>query len=137
MSFEGEIAGAIGERVSIRLRDGQSFRDLLGVLQSETTLIRRDGSTATFNPTEIAYFRVVPVFNRKNLANKELGIYETASRALATISGDVVRIYACGPTVYRDAHIGNMRTFLLTDLIRRALSLNGTDPIVTGKHSLS
>jgi cysteinyl-tRNA synthetase len=130
MGFEGEIAGAIGERVSIRLRDGQSFRDLLGVLQSETTLIRRDGSTATFDPTEIAYFRVVPVFNRKNLANKELGLYETASRALATISGDVVRIYACGPTVYRDAHIGNMRTFLLTDLIRRALSLNGTESIV-------
>jgi cysteinyl-tRNA synthetase len=29
-------------------------------------------------------------------------------------------IYACGPTVYRFAHVGNMRTFLLTDLIRRA-----------------
>jgi cysteinyl-tRNA synthetase len=29
-------------------------------------------------------------------------------------------IYACGPTVYRYAHVGNMRTFLLTDLIRRA-----------------
>ncbi len=28
-------------------------------------------------------------------------------------------LYACGPTVYRDAHVGNMRTFLLTDLIRR------------------
>ena len=70
-SFEGEIAGAIGERVSIRLRDGQSFRDLLGVLQSETTLIRRDGSTATFDPSEIAYFRVVPVFNRKNLESHD------------------------------------------------------------------
>jgi cysteinyl-tRNA synthetase len=31
----------------------------------------------------------------------------------------LLRIYACGPTVYRDAHVGNMRTFLLTDLIRR------------------
>jgi cysteinyl-tRNA synthetase len=130
MSFEGVIAGAIGERVSIRLRDGQSFRDLLGVLQSETTLIRRDGSTATFDPAEIAYFRVVPVFNRKNLAIQNLHLYETASRKLATISGDVIRIYACGPTVYRDAHIGNMRTFLLTDLIRRTLSLNGTESIV-------
>ena len=29
-------------------------------------------------------------------------------------------IYACGPTVYRDAHVGNMRTFLLLDLLRRA-----------------
>ncbi|MDA3022104.1 MAG: cysteine--tRNA ligase, partial [Actinomycetota bacterium] len=31
----------------------------------------------------------------------------------------LLRVYACGPTVYRDAHVGNMRTFLLTDLIRR------------------
>ena len=28
-------------------------------------------------------------------------------------------VYACGPTVYRYAHVGNLRTFLLTDLIRR------------------
>jgi len=34
-------------------------------------------------------------------------------------------IYACGPTVYRDAHVGNMRTFLLLDLLRRAASLSG------------
>ena len=34
-------------------------------------------------------------------------------------------MYACGPTVYRDAHVGNMRTFLLTDLIRRFAELSG------------
>ena len=34
-------------------------------------------------------------------------------------------IYACGPTVYRDAHVGNMRTFLLTDLIRRTAEWSG------------
>lgn len=34
-------------------------------------------------------------------------------------------VYACGPTVYRDAHVGNMRTFLLTDLIRRTAALSG------------
>src|SRR3712207_3610637 len=32
-----------------------------------------------------------------------------------------VRMYSCGPTVYRYAHIGNLRTFLLADLIRRVL----------------
>ncbi|MBU6244591.1 MAG: cysteine--tRNA ligase [Actinomycetales bacterium] len=37
----------------------------------------------------------------------------------------VLRIYACGPTVYRDAHVGNMRTFLLTDLIRRTAQWSG------------
>ena len=129
MSFEGEISAAIGERVSIRLRDGESFRDLLGVLQNERTVIRRDGSAATFDLSEVAYFRVVPVFTRGNHQRNELHLYETASRALAPINGDQVRIYACGPTVYRDAHIGNMRTFLLTDLIRRALALNGIETI--------
>ena len=30
-----------------------------------------------------------------------------------------VTMYTCGPTVYRYAHIGNLRTFLLADLVRR------------------
>ena len=34
-------------------------------------------------------------------------------------------VYACGPTVYRYAHVGNLRTFLLTDLIRRTAELGG------------
>ena len=36
-----------------------------------------------------------------------------------------VKMYACGPTVYRYIHIGNIRTFMLGDLIRRALELRG------------
>ncbi len=36
-------------------------------------------------------------------------------------------LYCCGPTVYRYAHIGNLRTFLLADLVRRALRLRGVD----------
>jgi cysteinyl-tRNA synthetase len=39
--------------------------------------------------------------------------------------GRAVKIYSCGPTVYRYAHIGNMRTFMLGDLIRRALRFEG------------
>ncbi len=38
-----------------------------------------------------------------------------------------VRIYSCGPTVYRWAHVGNLRTFLLADLIRRALLYHGLE----------
>src|SRR5215213_1414864 len=38
-----------------------------------------------------------------------------------------VTMYSCGPTVYRSAHIGNLRTFLLADLVRRALEVNGTE----------
>jgi cysteinyl-tRNA synthetase len=36
-----------------------------------------------------------------------------------------VTMYSCGPTVYRPVHIGNLRSFLLGDLIRRALQWNG------------
>ena len=36
-----------------------------------------------------------------------------------------VRMYTCGPTVYRYAHVGNLRTFLLADLIRRVLLYHG------------
>jgi cysteinyl-tRNA synthetase len=37
-------------------------------------------------------------------------------------------MYCCGPTVYRDAHVGNLRTFLLSDLIARVVQLNGSHP---------
>lgn len=35
-----------------------------------------------------------------------------------------VTIYTCGPTVYRDIHIGNLRTYLTTDILRRVLKAN-------------
>ena len=38
-----------------------------------------------------------------------------------------VAMYTCGPTVYRYAHIGNLRTFLLADLVRRALEAGGVE----------
>ena len=38
-----------------------------------------------------------------------------------------VRMYSCGPTVYRYAHVGNLRSFLLADLIRRALLYHGLE----------
>src|SRR6202789_1294174 len=41
------------------------------------------------------------------------------------IDPEVVRIYTCGPTVYDVAHIGNFRTFVFYDLLRRVLRLNG------------
>src|SRR5450759_1581634 len=36
-----------------------------------------------------------------------------------------VRIYSCGPTVYRFAHVGNLRTFMLPDLLCRSLEYLG------------
>jgi cysteinyl-tRNA synthetase len=40
-----------------------------------------------------------------------------------------VTMYTCGPTVYRYAHVGNLRTFLLADLIRRTLLYHGLDVV--------
>ena len=129
MTFHGEINAAIGKRVSIRLREkgDELFRDLLGVLQSETTIITKDGSAQSFDIEDIAFFRVVPVFNRRDAQSRELEIYDTRTRTLAPICapGEEATIYCCGPTVYRDAHVGNMRTFLLSDLVSRALEISG------------
>ena len=42
-----------------------------------------------------------------------------------TIKPGMVKIYSCGPTVYKDATIGNMRTNLFQDTLRRVLKYNG------------
>ncbi|TGN18584.1 cysteine--tRNA ligase [Leptospira idonii] len=39
-----------------------------------------------------------------------------------------VKVYSCGPTVYNFAHIGNIRSFLFVDILRRALKLGGFVP---------
>jgi cysteinyl-tRNA synthetase len=39
--------------------------------------------------------------------------------------GKTVRMYTCGPTVYNPAHVGNFRTFLFEDILRRVLALRG------------
>ena len=39
---------------------------------------------------------------------------------IAPASGNTLTLYACGPTVYRSQHVGNLRTFVLGDLITRA-----------------
>ncbi|MBI2796942.1 MAG: cysteine--tRNA ligase [Gemmatimonadetes bacterium] len=55
-------------------------------------------------------------------------LYNSLSRAVepfAPADGHTVRMYTCGPTVYNPAHIGNFRTFLFEDLLRRTLRLAG------------
>ena len=54
-------------------------------------------------------------------------LYDTKSRELketASVDGHL-SMYCCGPTVYRDAHVGNLRTFMLADLISRVVALSG------------
>ena len=54
-------------------------------------------------------------------------IYDTKSRDVRLVgsTNGVMNMYCCGPTVYRDAHVGNLRTFLLSDLIARIAMLEG------------
>ena len=61
-----------------------------------------------------------------------LRIYNTLTKDLDEVSpleDGVVKMYTCGPTVYRDAHIGNLRSYLMADWIRRILSAQGLDVI--------
>ena len=57
-------------------------------------------------------------------------LYNSLSRQVEEVKpadGRTVKMYSCGPTVYRYAHIGNFRTFMLGDLIHRALRFEGQD----------
>jgi cysteinyl-tRNA synthetase len=47
---------------------------------------------------------------------------------LSPADGKALRMYACGPTVYDYGHIGNFRTFLQVDVLRRFLRLQGITP---------
>jgi cysteinyl-tRNA synthetase len=58
----------------------------------------------------------------------EFRLYNTMARAVepfAPADGRTVTLYTCGPTVYNPAHLGNFRTFLFEDLLRRTLRLAG------------
>src|SRR6266568_1055845 len=62
------------------------------------------------------------------MAGPDFRLYNTLTRKIESFSpadGETVRIYACGPTVYRPAHLGNFRTFLFEDLLRRVIALRG------------
>jgi len=59
---------------------------------------------------------------------KMLRLHNTLTRTIEPIrplAPGTVSMYSCGPTVYRPVHIGNLRSFLLGDLIRRALAWTG------------
>ena len=55
-------------------------------------------------------------------------LYNTLTRSVddfAPADGQTVRMYTCGPTVYNPAHLGNFRTFVFEDLLRRVIALRG------------
>ncbi|MCO5252469.1 MAG: cysteine--tRNA ligase [Candidatus Kapabacteria bacterium] len=58
----------------------------------------------------------------------KIKLYNSLSKTIEEfepISDNTVRMYSCGPTVYNYAHIGNMRAFLMADLLQRVLRVVG------------
>ncbi len=59
-----------------------------------------------------------------------VSLHDTLTRQQKVLSpsdGQLFRFYCCGPTVYGPAHIGNFRTFLVQDLLRRVLEVDGLE----------
>lgn len=57
-------------------------------------------------------------------------LYNTLSRTVEEFSpheDQKVKMYTCGPTVYREIHIGNLRTYITSDILIRALKYQGYD----------
>ncbi len=57
-----------------------------------------------------------------------LRLYNTLTRQVEEVKpldGETIRLYVCGPTVYDFVHIGNFRTFVFQDLLRRYISYKG------------
>ena len=58
----------------------------------------------------------------------QIKLYNTLTRKkedFVPIKGNEVRMYSCGPTVYSYAHIGNFRSYVFVDNLRRILEYNG------------
>ena len=59
-----------------------------------------------------------------------VSVRNTLTRAVEPVvplEGGRIRMYTCGPTVYRYAHVGNLRSYLLADILRRALLYHGLE----------
>ncbi len=57
-----------------------------------------------------------------------MNVFNSLSRSveeLRPLSGNEVRLYTCGPTVYNFAHIGNFRAYAFEDILRRVIQFNG------------
>jgi cysteinyl-tRNA synthetase len=62
------------------------------------------------------------------LSSMEIQLYNTLSRkkeAFVALKKGKVSMYHCGPTVYDHAHIGNLRSYVFADILRRAFEYNG------------
>jgi cysteinyl-tRNA synthetase len=79
---------------------------------------------ATLNPMFKDFFSPKP----KENTHPEMRLFNTMSNTLETftpLKDDLVLMYTCGPTVYDFAHIGNLRSFVFADILKRTLIFHG------------
>ena len=64
-----------------------------------------------------------------SLTNRsKISVYNTLSRKkeqFRPLFSDSIRLYTCGPTVYNYAHLGNLRSYIFEDILKRVLLFNG------------
>jgi cysteinyl-tRNA synthetase len=69
--------------------------------------------------------QITPSGNQLSVALELFNTLSGKNEPLFASDGHSLRFYCCGPTVYDYGHIGNFRTFLHVDVLRRAARLNG------------
>src|SRR6266571_8614662 len=65
---------------------------------------------------------------RREVTDAAMRIYNTLIRRIEEIvplEAGRIKMYSCGPTVYRYIHIGNLRTFTMADWLRRTFEYRG------------
>ncbi len=67
--------------------------------------------------------------NKKTILRRKLyTLYNNLARrkeVLTPIASDYVRLYICGPSVYKFAYVGNLRNYIFEDVLRRTLEYSG------------
>jgi cysteinyl-tRNA synthetase len=109
--------------------------DAAGTWRSARVIVFRSGPVVCDPPPGargIGTYRVDLSIGRSyvSAAPMTLALYNTLTRRVepfAPLAPPRVTLYTCGPTVWNYAHIGNFRTFLFEDLLRRYLAYSGYD----------
>src|SRR5258708_33059364 len=80
------------------------------------------------NPDMFRYVILVLLYPMERSSTVAMKIYNTLTRRIEEIvprDAGKIKMYSCGPTVYRYIHIGNLRTFTMADWLRRTFEYRG------------
>jgi cysteinyl-tRNA synthetase len=83
------------------------------------------GNIVVIFPDKAEKYLSTSLFKRDKMAIKLHNTLTNKKEDFVPLVRDEVKIYSCGPTVYNFAHIGNFRSFLFTDLLKRYLKYKG------------